>query len=539
MKRLVILLGMLGVVFLPPFVLADDLAGAIKQLDTKSYSKKVKAVNAIGEIDDPRVLDVLLALREGQLYIHKGNKNFVIGRGESSEGLVRIVDAVTGEKLDDIASGALSKIKINNRVRGAARTAISKIQLSAKDKSTRLNAVRNLIKSPDDKLRDLIVAALDNEENSEVIKGLNVALAFIDINSNDKKLRISAIEVLGETVEPRAVTILQDILSKDEEGNSEEEDSEIIRSAEKSLEKIESRTSLYEFIKNLFFGLSLGSILLLAAIGLAITFGVMGVINMAHGEMIMIGAYTTFFVQQLFPNWVGGSILLSIPLAFLASGLVGVVIERTIIRHLYGRPLETLLATFGVSLILQQLARTYNSNNVPVKAPDWLSGSWHINSVLEFNYVHMYIIVFSLIVLAVLTLVLKKTYLGLQMRAVTQNRAMANSMGIRSSWVDALTFGLGSGIAGIAGVALSQIGNVGPNLGQGYIIDSFMVVVFGGVGNLLGTFFGGVSLGIVNKFLEPQVGAVVAKIIVLVFIILFIQWRPRGLFALKGRFVED
>jgi len=253
----------------------------------------------------------------------------------------------------------------------------------------------------------------------------------------------------------------------------------------------------------------------------------------------MLGAYTTFAIQQLLPNHINVSLLLAVPAAFLVSGTAGVLIERIIIRHLYGRPLDTLLATFGISLILQQAVRMYRANNVPVVTPDWLSGFWQVNGALSITYNRIYILIFALFVLAALALLLKKTLVGLQMRAVTQNRAMANSMGIRSNWVDALTFGLGSGIAGIAGVALSQITNVGPNLGQSYIIDSFMVVVFGGVGNLLGTFFAAMSLGIVNKFLEPVTGAVIGKIIVLVFIILFIQWRPRGLFALKGRFAED
>ncbi|MGB1906855.1 MAG: urea ABC transporter permease subunit UrtB, partial [Spongiibacter sp.] len=276
------------------------------------------------------------------------------------------------------------------------------------------------------------------------------------------------------------------------------------------------------------------------AVGLAITFGVMGVINMAHGEMMMLGAYTTYVIQLIMPNYIDYSIIVAIPAAFLVSGLVGIIIERGIIRHLYGRPLETLLATFGVSLILQQAVRSiFSPLNKSVTAPSWLSGSWEINGALSLTYNRLYIIVFSLVVLALLLFVLKKTFVGLQMRAVTQNRAMANSMGIRTGWVDALTFGLGSGIAGIAGVALSQLTNVGPNLGQSYIIDSFMVVVFGGVGNLFGTFFAAMSLGVANKFLEPFAGAVLAKIFVLVFIILFIQWRPRGLFALKGRFVED
>jgi urea transport system permease protein len=263
------------------------------------------------------------------------------------------------------------------------------------------------------------------------------------------------------------------------------------------------------------------------------------VINMAHGEMIMLGAYTTFAVQQMFPGLIEVSLLIAIPAAFLVSGLMGVLIERLVIQHLYGRPLDTLLATFGISLILQQCVKMYSTNNVSVVSPDWIRGFWEVNGALSLTYNRIYILIFSLVVLGVLALVLKKTMAGLQMRAVTQNRAMANSMGIRSGWVDAMTFGLGSGIAGIAGVALSQITTVGPFLGQTYIVDSFMVVVFGGVGNLLGTFFGAMTLGVANKFIEPYAGAVVAKIVMLVFIILFIQWRPRGLFALKGRFVED
>ncbi|MGD8592765.1 MAG: urea ABC transporter permease subunit UrtB, partial [Gammaproteobacteria bacterium] len=289
-----------------------------------------------------------------------------------------------------------------------------------------------------------------------------------------------------------------------------------------------------------FFGLSLGSVLLLAAIGLAITFGVMGVINMAHGELIMLGAYTTYVIQQLMPNHIGISVLIAIPAAFIVAGLVGIAIERGVIRFLYGRPLETLLATFGISLILQQLVRSiFSPLNRSVETPAWMSGTWEINSALSLTYNRLYIVLFSIIVFFALLLVLKKTVLGLQVRAVAQNRAMARAMGVRSEWVDALTFGLGSGIAGVAGVALSQLTNVGPNMGQGYIIDSFMVVVFGGVGNLWGTFVGAMSLGVVNKYLEPYSGAVMAKILVLVFIILFIQKRPRGLFPQKGRAAEN
>jgi urea transport system permease protein len=277
----------------------------------------------------------------------------------------------------------------------------------------------------------------------------------------------------------------------------------------------------------------------LAAIGLAITFGVMGVINMAHGELMMIGAYTTYLVQQAMPNAMEYSLFVAVPAAFLVSGGFGVAIERGIIRFLYGRPLETLLATFGVSLILQQLVRTVvSAQNVTVENPAWMSGSLAINPALSLTYNRIYILVFALAVLAALLIVLKKTALGLQVRAVSQNRAMARAMGVRSARVDALTFGLGSGIAGAAGVALSQLTNVGPNMGQSYIIDCFMVVVFGGVGNLWGTLVGGLSLGVANKVLEPWSGAVLAKILVLVLIILFIQKRPRGLFPQRGRAAE-
>ncbi|WP_455200534.1 urea ABC transporter permease subunit UrtB [Kaarinaea lacus] len=293
-------------------------------------------------------------------------------------------------------------------------------------------------------------------------------------------------------------------------------------------------------METIFFGLSLGSVLLLAAIGLAITFGVMGVINMAHGELIMLGAYTTYVVQLLMPDYIEYSLFVAVPAAFLVSGLFGIAIERGVIRFLYGRPLETLLATFGISLILQQLVRTiFSPLNRAVETPAWMSGTLEITGAFSITYNRFYIIIFSLMVFFALLAVLKKTPLGLQVRAVSQNRSMAKAMGIKTEWVDALTFGLGSGIAGVAGVALSQLTNVGPNLGQSYIIDSFMVVVFGGVGNLWGTLVGAMSLGVVNKFLEPWSGAVMAKILVLVFIILFIQKKPRGLFPQKGRAAEN
>jgi urea transport system permease protein len=316
----------------------------------------------------------------------------------------------------------------------------------------------------------------------------------------------------------------------------------VAEAAAAAVEEIERLQQLWGLAQNVWQGLSLGSVLMLAAIGLAITFGVMGVINMAHGELVMLGAYTTFAVQELIRGFAPGlfevSLLIAAPLAFLVSGAVGVGIERGVVRWLYGRPLETLLATWGVSLILQQAVRTiFGPNNREVGNPDWMSGAFELGQ-LTITWNRLWIVLFALAVFAVLLLVLRRTPMGLQMRAVTQNRRMASAMGVRTGWVDAMTFGLGAGVAGIAGVALSQIGNVSPNLGQSYIVDSFMVVVFGGVGNLWGALAGAFTLGVANKFLEPYAGAVLAKVLVLVFIILFIQKRPRGLFALRGRAAE-
>jgi urea transport system permease protein len=511
---------------------ADDFAEHVKTLSEGSYSKKIKAVELLVGIDDERVLPTLQAMLDGRLYVAKENNQILL---ESDNQFRFALD----QSLAEVTPRQVNKIKINNSVRRALRSALASLLINSKSADVRKSSVQDLIKAPDEEQRPIIFEAYKKEKVPVIKDLMGVAIATIDITSEDQETRLEAIKTLKLTVEPAAISLLQRIMAKDENGDYLEQDTEVVAAAISALEQVNEKVGVYKFIEKIFFGLSLGSVLLLAAIGLAITFGVMGVINMAHGEMIMLGAYTTFVVQQLFPQVIEASVIIAIPAAFLVSGMVGILIERTIIRHLYGRPLETLLATFGVSLFLQQLVRTFRSNNVAVITPDWLSGALEINGALTFTYNRLFIIIFSLLVLGLLALLLKKTLLGLQMRAVTQNRAMANSMGIRSSWVDALTFGLGSGIAGIAGVALSQITNVGPNMGQQYIIDSFMVVVFGGVGNLLGTFFAAMSLGVVNKFIEPAMGAVVAKIAMLVFIILFIQWRPRGLFALKGRFVED
>ena len=385
----------------------------------------------------------------------------------------------------------------------------------------------------------LLRQARKTEADDEIRLLIDLALAVNDIHHGEQSARRAALNVLQGSLEPVVRNTLVTILAKDEAGNYLESDELLRIRASKIASRIDSKIEFYELLQQIFFGLSLGSVLLLAATGLAITFGVMGVINMAHGEMIMLGAYTTYVIQQLMPNSIEYSILVAIPAAFLVSGLVGVLIERGVIRFLHGRPLETLLATFGVSLILQQAVRTiFSPLNRQVESPAWMSGSLELNAIFSITYNRLYILIFALLVFFALQLVLKKTSLGLQVRAVSQNRDMAKAIGIRTEWVDAMTFGLGSGVAGIAGVALSQLTNVGPNLGQAYIIDSFMVVVFGGVGNLWGTLVAGFSLGLANKFMEPVTGAVLANIMVLVFIILFIQKRPRGLFPQKGRAAE-
>lgn len=515
---------------------AGEFEEKLIDLNASSFPAKVKAIEAMVEISDERILPTLKAMQDGDLYVLADGSVVIAKKAEDG---YQAQDVLSGQNIGLVSKRDVDKIRINNRVRRALTSAVAVLELNSEQEPLRFQSAKNLQKKPEPELRDFLLRRLEKESSKRVLATVEVVLALIDIHSDNSALRQAALEVLGGSVESEAVVAVRQLVQKDEQGEYLEADLALVKSAEAKLKHIEARLKTLEFTKNLMFGVSLGAVLLLAAIGLAITFGVMGVINMAHGEMIMLGAYTTFAIQQLFPNLIEASLFIAIPAAFLVSGMAGILIERTVIRHLYGRPLDTLLATFGISLILQQAVRMYSSNNVPVITPSWLSGSLDFNGALSLTYNRIYIIVFSLIVLAMLALLLKKTLVGLQMRAVTQNRPMANSMGIRSGWVDALTFGLGSGIAGIAGVALSQLTNVGPNLGQGYIIDSFMVVVFGGVGNLLGTFFAAISLGIVNKFLEPYAGAVLGKIIVLVFIILFIQWRPRGLFALKGRFVED
>ena len=502
-------------------------------LKTRSFGEKAEAARAIAAHTHPRTLEVLTALLDAELYTERKTDRVVFANGLDGGGF-NIRDAVTGEGLGQVGRRGAKKISVNNRLRGLLRGLIAGIRLDDKDADDRIEAAEAIADGADSSMREVLDARLLVESDAKVIAAIETALVVFDLDANDETIRLRAIRASANNLDGRVREKLTGI------SNDPVASEAIQEAARETLESIEETVARYKTIETVFFGLSLGSVLVLAAIGLSITFGVMGVINMAHGELIMLGAYTTYVVQTLFPGALEYSLLIAVPAAFFVSGLVGIGIERGIFRFLYGRPLETLLASFGVSLVLQQAVKTiFTALNRPVATPQWMSGSFELLDGLSLTFNRLYILIFAGLIFAALVLVLQRTRLGLEVRAVTQNRAMARAMGIRSGRVDALTFGLGAGIAGVAGVALSQLTNVGPYLGRGYIVDSFMVVVFGGVGNLWGTLVAGLSLGVANKFLEPYAGAVVAKVLVLVFIILFIQWRPRGLFPQKGRAAES
>jgi urea transport system permease protein len=513
---------------------AQNVRQLVDALGPGNFKDRAAAVAELAASGDKAAVPVLEALAAGNLYLRKSDQKV-------------FVTAVTGERLaltDPVGLTAAGeappteyeKIKVNNALRKVIQNALGGLILFNPDPDVRRRAAAHILKTGDASTLTALEKAIAAEEDSGLADLLKRAAAAATLNSDRQdKEKLTAISILKTQTDRDTSALLRAFAAENEGG--------LKAAAMAAAEAIEGGQAKWAAIQSIWYGLSLASVLLLAAIGLAITFGVMGVINMAHGEMVMLGAYTTFVVQGLIaaqvPSLMPVSLLVAIPAAFVVSGGIGVAIERGVIRFLYGRSLETLLATWGISLILQQAVRSiFGPTNKEVTQPDWMNGSIELADGLALTMNRVAILVFALLVFFGLMLLMKKSSIGLHMRAVTQNRAMANAMGIRSRWVDALTFGLGSGIAGLAGVALTQIDNVSPNLGQGYIIDSFLVVVFGGVGNLWGTLAGAVTLGVANKFLEPFAGAVLGKIFILVAVILFIQKRPRGLFALKGRWVE-
>lgn len=544
LRALALLVGLLGFA-VPSFAQTADtgagLRAAAAGLLEKSFSKRLAAVDAIAATGHPRAAGILNAWSKGQLFSRpsaSAEDSKIIIAKRAGDGY-SLTDAITGIAAGTASAGDIKKVRVNNRIRRAIRQALGSLQLFSPDPAVRLLAAKEAEKIKDAAGRARLEKALAAETDDKVRAALSYAVLNVRVRVGSPAERIAAIKTLGESSD-QAVRALMGSVAGDASAPDE-----VRAAANAAVENIEDRLFYLELGLNLFQGISLGSVLLLAAIGLAITFGVMGVINMAHGEMIMLGAYSAFIVQEVFratvsPAYQGLYLVAAIPAGFMVAAIIGILLERTVIRHLYGRPLETLLATWGISLVLQQLVRSiFGAPNKEVANPEWMTGGIEVIGGFILTYNRLYIILFCFLVLGVLVLILKRTSFGLHMRAVTQNRSMASSMGIRTARVDAMTFGLGSGIAGMAGVALSQIGNVSPNLGTIYIVDSFMVVVFGGVGNLAGTLVGAMTLGVINKFLEPIAGAVLGKVVVLVIIILFIQRRPQGLFALKGRSVEN
>jgi urea transport system permease protein len=505
----------------------DALAG----FTTDDFSDTADSINAVVASGNPLAAPLIAALQDGRLMFSAKDKKVFIKTADD-----KLIDAQTGKPFDGTLPDDLDAVRLNNRLRGALDAATGALTLMAPSPQARYDAAQAVFKSHDASVLPALDKALAGESNARVKRAMTEARAAIVLSAEDSSDadKIAGIGVVSARGDQDSLALIDSLPPN--------QAADVQAAARAASTKIQRKLAIWNTVQNLWYGLSLGSVLLLAAIGLAITFGVMGVINMAHGEMVMIGAYVTYVVQELIrtrnPGLFDYSLAIALPLAFIVAGAVGILIERTVIRFLYGRPLETLLATWGISLVLQQAVRgSFGPTNKEVGNPSWMSGAFDLGGIL-ITYNRLWIIVFTGIVFVALLGMLRFTRLGLEMRAVTQNRSMAAAVGIRTARIDALTFGLGSGIAGIAGVALSQIDNVSPNLGQGYIIDSFMVVVFGGVGNLWGTLVGALTLGIANKFLEPFAGAVLAKIAILVFIILFIQKRPRGMFALKGRAIE-
>ena len=503
-----------------------------KALADASLKEKAVWMEKLASDDSEEATRILQYWLDGILVYWPQENRLVRGIKEGRR--YQLQDLLTEEALGAVSSREIDRVKTNNSLRSALKQVLGSRQLGSSDRNVRLSAIAELKRRPDYKVLPLLKKREASEQDDQVARQLSELIGLVLLESAEANEQMEGLRRISGGLSPEVKDSLSRFLL------NPNLDPGVVEVAQRELDAITRSLMYWGIGQDLFFGLSLGSVLLLAAIGLAITFGVMGVINMAHGEFIMLGAYTTFVIQQWIPATSMWSLLISIPTAFVVSGTAGIILERLVIRHLYGRPLETLLATFGVSLILQQLVRTvFGPLNQSVVTPDLLSGALDINAAFSVTYNRLFVIAFALCVLVTLWGVMQRTPFGVRVRAVTMNRGMASSMGVQTQRVDALAFGLGSGIAGMGGVALSQLTNVGPNLGQSYIVDSFMVVVFGGVGNLFGTVFAALSLGVANKMLEPLSGAVLAKILILVFIILFIQKRPRGLFALKGRAAED
>jgi urea transport system permease protein len=507
----------------------EAVATAIDGLAASSDEKIEQSIQQLQALDDPRAIPALDALCDDRLRVG-ADKHAYIWDSKTHDAR----NAMTGEVVSP-APASLKEVEVGNEIRRVALPVLAQLQLGAPAASVRLAAAEELSQSGSAEAATLLHKALAREKDAGVREALALAVARVDLASSDPAARVAALEVIGKSGNDGFLSDLQRMTAAGPTGAPAETNPQVLAAAAHAVRAIERHQRVVAIGGSLLHGLSLASVLLFAALGLAITFGLLGVINMAHGEMLMLGAYATYTVQTVMHGH-RFYLLAAIPVAFLATGMVGAALERGVIKHLYGRPLETLLATWGISLCLIQTVRLiYGAQNVTVANPDWLAGGLEIAHGLVLPWSRIAVVGFVVLVAAGVWFILQRTRFGLQVRAVTQNRAMASCLGVRTKRVDALVFGLGSGIAGLGGVALSQLGNVGPELGQNYIIDAFMVVVLGGVGRLTGAVAAAIGLGIVNKLIEPAAGAVAGKIVVLVIIILFIQRRPQGLFALRGR----
>ncbi len=514
-------------------------AEALRGLATSDRAALGEAIEQVAAQRDADALPILFALRDRRLHFTE-DKTLIIE--DTEEETLR--EAISGRVRDDLDTSALDQPMVTNTVRRALRPTIAALQLFADDPAARREAADQLAENPQPALRSAIENVIAEGTDAQTERLLNIGLAQLDLDSDDPERRLAAVQLVADLRARRLRDELAAMTDRNDDGEYIEPVAEIRQAAEAGVEAIDQRAAIAGFAENFVYGMSMGSVLLLAAMGLAIVFGLMGVINMAHGELLMIGAYTTYVTQNVFaavaPSLQPFYLVAAVPLAFLVTAAVGIAMERGVIRFLYHRPLETLLATWGISLIFMQTVRAiFGAQNVAVASPSWFSGSVQLMQGVSLSTTRVGVIIFAIFVVALVWFLMNRTRLGLEVRAVMQNREMAAALGVPARRVDMWTFAVGAGVAGLGGVALSQIVNVGPEMGQNYIVDSFMVVVLGGVGSLFGPVLSALGIGVTTKFLEPATGAVLATILVFAAIILFIQWRPQGIFALKGRAADD
>ncbi|MGC4066261.1 MAG: urea ABC transporter permease subunit UrtB [Polyangiaceae bacterium] len=528
------LVGLILTLFSPTLLAANDIGGCLRSLDGSDVSSQRASIECAVAVGSDEARQWLVAYRDGRLRVDDAKHHWI----ETSGRFIELPGSKAG-----MPEGTPRPLFASNVVRKSLDEGLARLRLSSPRLEERRSAASELALDPPVALTDFLRERARTETDAATKKELRRALAKLDLSSKNPRLRISAANTIAELGDVTMQEALDSLLQRRSDGTYVEADADVRRALREALSTVNGRQLLIRTAANTVYGLSLGSVLLLAALGLSITFGLMRVINMAHGELLMLGAYSTHVAADCFarylPEFFDYYLVLAIPLAFIVSGLVGFLLERLVIRKLYGRPLETLLATWGLSLILVQAVRAlFGAQNVAVANPEWLKGGWELIPTVVIPYSRVAVLCFTAFVVAFVWFVLNRTTLGLKVRAVTSNREMAAALGIPTQKVDLWTFSLGSAVAGLGGVALSQLGNVGPELGQQHIVDSFMVVVLGGVGNLFGTIFGALGLGLGAKYLEPAMGAVLGKIIILTILIAFIQWRPSGLFALKGRTQE-